>query len=78
MIVAWHEVPGTRRGYSTQPRVSTLGILHHERRALKGRLEFGHFESCQATISLSSGTKAITDTDNYSSLFLAETTQADL
>jgi hypothetical protein len=26
-----------QRGYSTQPRVSTLGILHQERRALKGR-----------------------------------------
>ena len=26
-----------RRGYRTQPRVSTLGIIHQERRALKGR-----------------------------------------
>ena len=26
-----------RRGYRTQPRVSTLGIVHQERRALKGR-----------------------------------------
>ena len=25
-----------RRGYSTRPRVSTLGIVHRERRALKG------------------------------------------
>jgi hypothetical protein len=25
-----------RRGYRTQPRVSTLGIVHQERRALKG------------------------------------------
>ena len=26
-----------RRGYRTQPRVSTLGIVHQERRAMKGR-----------------------------------------
>ena len=26
-----------RRGYRTQPRVSTLGIVHQERRALEGR-----------------------------------------
>jgi hypothetical protein len=26
-----------RRGYRTQPRVSTLGIVHQERHALKGR-----------------------------------------
>jgi hypothetical protein len=26
-----------RRGYRSQPRVSTLGIVHQERRTLKGR-----------------------------------------
>ncbi len=26
-----------RRGYRTQPKVSALGIVHQERRALKGR-----------------------------------------
>ena len=46
MAVARHEVPVIRkigpcsvprRGYRTQPRVSTLGIVDQERRALKGR-----------------------------------------
>jgi hypothetical protein len=36
-IIARHEVPQPRRGYRTQPRVSTLGNLKNERFALKGR-----------------------------------------